>query len=73
MRDQLESQIGLGVLRLKSEGQIAHPEDVYTHCGCEQCELRFKQQATAYFDSRRLAGVSESELSLESYYEPPNA
>lgn len=63
---------GFGLAHVKAEGQPAHPEDVFIHCGCEKCESKFKRQAKAYFDSRRQAGAREKELSRESYYEPPN-
>jgi len=41
---------GFGLAHLKKEGAPAHPEDIYTHCGCEKCELRWQQQLKAYND-----------------------
>ena len=39
---------GFAVSRIKQEGAPAHPEDIYIHCGCDKCELRWQQQLTAY-------------------------
>jgi len=44
--DDLE--LGIGTTRPKLEGRVAHPADIYTHCGCERCELRWQQQLAAY-------------------------
>lgn len=37
-----------GLARLKKEGAPAHPEDVYIHCGCAECEKRWQKQLKAY-------------------------
>lgn len=39
-----------GLARIKTEGAPAHPADVYIHCGCDKCELRWQQQLKAYND-----------------------
>ena len=40
--------LGIGTTRLKSEGAVAHPADIYRHCGCEACERRWQEQLAAY-------------------------
>ena len=41
---------GFGMARIKQEGAPAHPEDIYFHCGCKKCELRWQKQLKAYED-----------------------
>lgn len=53
-----------GMARLKTEGSVAHPGDVYTHCGCRECDERYRTQALAYYQS-----LEEKDLS--QYYDDP--
>lgn len=45
---------GFGMARLKQEGASAHPEDIYIHCGCEQCQAAWDRQLKAYNDHFKL-------------------
>jgi len=40
--------LGIGTTRVKREGEVAHPADIYRHCGCELCERRWQEQLAAY-------------------------
>ena len=42
--------IGFGLARIKQEGTPAHPDDVFIHCGCEKCEIKWQKQLKAYND-----------------------
>ena len=46
-----------GLARLKAEGAPAHPDDVYTHCGCNKCDARFRLQARAYYTYMKEHGL----------------
>lgn len=37
-----------GLAHIKEEDAPAHPEDVYYHCGCEDCERRWQEQLKEY-------------------------
>lgn len=41
---------GFGFAHIKKEGAPAHPEDIYIHCGCTKCEVRWQKQLKAYND-----------------------
>jgi hypothetical protein len=40
-----------GIARIKREGGPAHPEDVFIHCGCDKCEVRWQKQLKAYYEA----------------------
>lgn len=42
--------MGFGLARIREEGAPAHPEDIYEHCGCDECEHRWQKQLKAYND-----------------------
>ena len=54
--------MSFGLATVKEEGAPAHPEDVYTHCGCRKCDESFRKQALAYYRHRKAAG---DDLSLD--------
>lgn len=50
--------IGLAhLVHIKQEGAPAHPEDVYTHCGCAKCNKRWAKQALAYYSHLKKQGL----------------
>jgi hypothetical protein len=51
----------LGLAHIKEEDAPAHPEDVYIHCGCQRCEIRWQRQLAAYNNYHRKSHDSDSE------------
>ena len=43
-----QTRTGFGLAHFKFEGAPAHPEDIYIHCGCRKCEIRWQKQLKAY-------------------------
>jgi len=37
-------------VHIKQEGAPAHPDDVFTHCGCEKCDEKYEKQLKTYED-----------------------
>lgn len=57
-----------GMARTKREGGPAHPDDVYTHCGCAKCDEKYRRAALAYYKDQIEQGVDISNCEDDPWF-----
>ena len=56
------------LVHIKAEGQAAHPDDVYIHCGCSKCDCKFRKQAKAYYEFLSTLGIDINKYKEDRWF-----